>query len=133
VAGDMAECRDENGQPLPGVALVAMQQGVYFAETIKHQLKGAARKPFHYHDLGKMATIGRNRAISEYGRLRLAGRLGWWFWLLVHIYRLSGFRNRLSVLIQWAWSYWTFSRGARLIVDREWRAYGQENRIADHR
>jgi NADH dehydrogenase len=124
VAGDMAECRDENGQPLPGVALVAMQQGVYFAETIKHELKGETRKPFHYHDLGKMATIGRNRAISEYGRLRLAGRLGWWFWLLVHIYRLSGFRNRLSVLIQWAWSYWTFSRGARLIVDREWRAYG---------
>jgi NADH dehydrogenase len=131
VAGDMAESRDETGQPLPGVALVAMQQGVFFAETIKRELKGEGREPFHYHDMGKMATIGRNRAISEYGRLRLAGRLGWWFWLLVHIYRLSGFRNRLSVLIQWAWSYWTFSRGARLIVDREWRAYGEEKRIAD--
>jgi NADH dehydrogenase len=128
VAGDMADSRDAKGQPLPGVALVAMQQGIYFAETLKSELKGEARKPFHYHDLGKMATIGRNRAISEFGRLRLAGRPGWWFWLIVHIYRLSGFRNRLSVLIQWAWSYWTFSRGARLIVDREWRAYGREAR-----
>ncbi|HEU4604228.1 MAG TPA: NAD(P)/FAD-dependent oxidoreductase [Steroidobacteraceae bacterium] len=124
VAGDMANCRDEQGQPLPGIALVAMQQGIYFAETVKDELKGKARKPFHYHDLGKMATIGRNRAICEFGRLRLAGRFGWWFWLIVHIYRLSGFRNRLSVLVQWAWSYITFSRGARLIVDKEWRAYG---------
>ena len=131
VAGDMAESRDETGQPLPGVALVAMQQGIFFAETIKRELKGEGREPFHYRDFGQMATIGRNRAISEYGPLRLSGRLGWWFWLLVHIYRLSGFRNRLSVLIQWAWSYWTFSRGARLIVDKEWRAYGEEKRIAD--
>jgi NADH dehydrogenase len=124
VAGDMADCRDEHGQPLPGIALVAMQQGIYFAEMLKRDLKGKAREPFHYHDLGKMATIGRNRAICEFGKLRLTGRIGWWFWLIVHIYRLSGFRNRLSVLIQWAWSYLTFTRGARLIVDKEWRAYG---------
>jgi NADH dehydrogenase len=71
-----------------------------------------------------MATIGRARAIAEFGRLRLTGRFAWWFWLLVHIYRLSGFRNRLSVLIQWAWSYITFGRGARLIVGKEWRSYG---------
>ena len=70
-----------------------------------------------------MATIGRSRAIAEFGSLRLSGLFAWWFWLIVHIYRLSGFRNRLSVLIQWAWSYWTFSRGARLIVGKEWRSY----------
>lgn len=124
VAGDMSRVVDEEGQPLPGVALVAMQQGIYFAQTIKAELRGKPRKPFRYHDLGQMATIGRSRAISEFGRLRLTGLLAWWFWLLVHIYRLSGFRNRLSVLIHWAWSYWTFERGARLIVGKEWRAYG---------
>ena len=74
--------------------------------------------------MGSMATIGRSRAIVQFGRMRLAGWIAWWFWLLVHIYRLSGFRNRLSVLIQWAWSYLTFSRGARLIVGKEWQAYG---------
>jgi NADH:ubiquinone reductase (H+-translocating) len=124
VAGDMSRCVDEKGQPLPGVALVAMQEGIYFAEMVRAELRGKARKPFRYHDLGQMATIGRSRAISEYGRLRLTGLFAWWFWLIVHIYRLSGFRNRLSVLIQWAWSYWTFGRGARLIVGKEWRAYG---------
>ena len=123
VAGDMSRCVDEHGAPLPGVALVAMQQGIYFAETITAELRGKPRKPFRYRDLGQMATIGRSRAISEFGKLRLTGFLAWWFWLLVHIYRLSGFRNRLSVLIHWAWSYWTFGRGARLIVGKEWRAY----------
>lgn len=123
VAGDMSRRLDERGNPLPGVALVAMQQGIYFADTIKAELKGKPRKPFRYRDLGQMATIGRSRAISEFGRLRLTGLFAWWFWLIVHIYRLSGFRNRLTVLIHWAWSYWTFSRGARLIVGKEWRAY----------
>ena len=75
-----------------------------------------------------MATIGRSRAICEFGRLRLSGWFAWWFWLIVHIYRLSGFRNRLSVLIQWAWSYMTFTRGARLIVGKEWQAYGADTR-----
>ncbi len=124
VAGDMSRLVDEEGKQLPGVALVAMQEGIYFAETIKAQLKGKPRKPFRYHDLGQMATIGRSRAISEFGKLKLTGLFAWWFWLIVHIYRLSGFRNRLSVLIQWAWSYWTFGRGARLIVGKEWQAYG---------
>src|SRR5690606_20475877 len=123
VAGDMSRALDENGRPLPGVALVAMQQGIYVAQTIKADLRGKPRRPFRYHDLGQMATIGRSRAISEFGRLRLTGLIAWWFWLLVHIYRLSGFRNRLSVLIQWAWSYWTFGRGARLIVGKHWRSY----------
>ncbi len=126
VAGDMSRCLDEHGKPLPGVALVAMQQGIYFANTIRAELKGKPRKPFRYRDLGQMATIGRARAISEFGRLKLTGLPAWWFWLLVHIYRLSGFRNRFSVLFQWAWSYWTFSRGARLIVGKEWRAYTKQ-------
>jgi NADH:ubiquinone reductase (H+-translocating) len=128
VLGDMAHVQEPDGKPLPGVALPAMQEGIYAANVIKEEVKAGnarARKPFRYHDLGQMATIGRSRAISEFGRLRLGGRFAWWFWLIVHIYRLSGFRNRLSVLIQWAWSYWTFSRGARLIVDKEWQAYSR--------
>jgi len=79
--------------------------------------------PFHYRDWGHLATIGRSRALYESGSFRLSGYPAWWFWLLLHIYRLSGFRNRISVLVQWAWSYWTYSRGARLIVGREWRQF----------
>jgi NADH dehydrogenase len=139
VAGDMAQAKGDDDKPLPGVALVAMQQGIYFADVVRREASHhpdesrdsspaspSHRKPFRYVDLGSMATIGRSRAIAEFGRLRLAGWFAWWFWLIVHIYRLSGFRNRLSVLIQWAWSYLTFGRGARLIVGKEWRAYGQK-------
>jgi NADH dehydrogenase len=127
VLGDLSRCMDADGKPLPGVALVAMQQGIHAANMIRDELRGKARAPFRYHDLGQMATIGRSRAIAEFGSLRLSGLFAWWFWLLVHIYRLSGFRNRLSVVIQWAWSYWTFSRGARLIVGKEWRSYAPED------
>lgn len=127
VLGDMSRCVGADGQSLPGVALVAMQEGIYAADIVKQEVKGklASRPPFRYVDLGTMATIGRSRAIAEFGRLRLSGWFAWWFWLIVHIYRLSGFRNRLSVLIQWAWSYFTFGRGARLIVGKEWQAYSQ--------
>jgi NADH dehydrogenase len=131
VAGDLAHAKGEDGKPLPGVALVAMQQGLYFASVVERETKNKepqAREPFRYRDLGSMATIGRSRAIAEFGRLRLTGLIAWWFWLFVHIYRLSGFRNRLSVLIQWAWSYWTFGRGARLIVGKEWQSYGRETK-----
>jgi NADH dehydrogenase len=125
VVGDLARARHaETQRVLPGVATVAMQQGVYVARTILAEQAGRKRQPFRFVDLGQMATIGRSRAVCEIGRLRFAGRLAWWLWLLVHIYRLSGFRNRLSVLVQWAWSYFTFGRGARLIVPREWREYG---------
>jgi NADH dehydrogenase len=126
VLGDMARREEREGQPLPGVALVAMQEGIYAAKIVKQEVERGAiaeRAPFRYHDLGQMATIGRSRAIAEFGRLRLAGYFAWWFWLIVHIYRLSGFRNRLSVVVQWAWSYMTFGRGARLIVGKEWQAY----------
>ena len=73
-----------------------------------------------------MATIGRSRAITEFRGLKLTGFAAWWFWLLVHIYRLTGFRNRLSVVVHWAWSYMTFGRGARLIVGKEWQAYADQ-------
>jgi NADH:ubiquinone reductase (H+-translocating) len=123
VAGDLSNCRGAQGQPLPGVAAVAKQQGTYVAVTIRGELGGRSRVPFRYDDKGKMATIGRSRAVCELGKLRFSGWFAWWVWLLVHIYYLSGFRNRISVFIQWAWSYLTLERGARLIVDKEWRAY----------
>jgi NADH dehydrogenase len=128
VIGDLARREEREGQPLPGVAFVAMQEGIYAANVIKQEVQRGAvaeRAPFRYHDLGQLATIGRSRAIAELGRVRLTGYFAWWFWLLLHIYRLSGFRNRLSVLIQWAWSYMTFGRGARLIVGKEWQAYSE--------
>lgn len=123
VAGDLARCNGADGKPLPGVALVAMQEGIYVAKTIRNDLAGKARAPFEYFDMGQLATIGRSRAVCEIFGVRLTGFIAWWVWLLVHIYRLSGFRNRLMVLIQWAWSYLTFTRGARLIVGKDWRAY----------
>jgi NADH dehydrogenase len=126
VLGDMSSRVGANGRPLPGVALVAMQEGIYAANIIRKEVRSGApitRPAFEYVDLGQMATIGRSRAISEFRGLKLTGVPAWWFWLLVHIYRLSGFRNRLSVLIEWAWSYMTFGRGARLIVAKDWQSY----------
>jgi NADH dehydrogenase len=101
-----------------------MQGGTHAARMIIGDLHGKPRRPFRYRDLGQLATIGRARAIAEIGPVQLAGRLAWWVWLFVHIYGLVGFRNRLSVFIQWAWSFVTFGRGARLIVPRDWREYG---------
>jgi NADH dehydrogenase len=127
VVGDLAHALDaRTGRPLPGVATVAMQQGIYVAKTILAERAGRARAAFRFVDQGQMATIGRARAVSEFRRLRFAGLFAWWFWLLVHIYRLTGFRNRLSVMVQWGWSFLTFDRGARLIVPRTWREYGSE-------
>lgn len=124
VAGDQASLRTEE-QPagLPGVATVALQQGRYLGETIRRDLRGKPRVPFKYWDKGQMATIGRRRAILESGALHMSGILAWWAWLFVHIYYLSGFRNRIFVLLSWAWSYLTFARGARLIVSKDWRSY----------
>jgi NADH dehydrogenase len=128
VAGDLARCQDiKRDRLLPGVAAVAVQQGVYIGRTILNDLHGRARKPFRYFDKGQMATIGRSRAICEIGRMHFGGYFAWWLWLLVHIYSLTGFRNRLSVMLQWAWSYFTFGRGARLIVPREWRQYSSDD------
>lgn len=126
VAGDLAWAEDEQGQPYPGLAPVAMQQGRWIGNTIIAELEGRPRGRFHYRDKGQMATIGRRRAIVEKGRLHFGGFIAWWAWLLVHIYYLTGFRNRVIVLIQWAWSYLTFARGARLIIGKNWRMYGKQ-------
>ena len=126
VIGDMAHCANETGKPLPGTAPVAMQQGRYVARAILRDLKGEKRDPFHFVDKGQMATIGRSRAILDVGRLHLAGWLAWVLWLIIHIYYLTGFKNRVLVVAQWAWSYLTFGRGARLIVNREWRFGGRK-------
>ena len=116
VIGDLAALADGNGKPLPGVAPVAMQQGVAAGKNIVRLIKGEATQTFHYHDKGSMATIGRAAAVADFGKLRLSGFLAWLAWLFVHILFLIGFRNRLLVMIQWAWSYLTYERGARLIT-----------------
>ena len=123
VIGDQARVLGPDGAPLPGVAPVAMQQGRFVARTIAGDLAGRPRKPFIYADKGQMATIGRSRAVVEIGRLRFTGMLAWLLWIVVHIYYLTGFENRLLVVIQWAWSYLSFRRGARLIVGKRWRFY----------
>jgi NADH dehydrogenase len=121
VAGDQASCKDAAGKPLPGVAPVAMQQGQFIARTILGDLTGRPREPFVFRDKGQMATIGRSRAIVEVSRFTFAGFFAWIVWLVVHVYYLTGFRNRVFVVMSWAWSYLTFRRGARLIVQKEWR------------
>ncbi|MCG8404806.1 MAG: NAD(P)/FAD-dependent oxidoreductase [Phycisphaerales bacterium] len=121
VAGDQASFTQRTGKPLPGIAPVAMQQGRFVAATILRDLAGKPRQAFRFVDRGQMATIGRSRAIVEIGKLRFCGWFAWVTWLVVHIYFLVGFKNRLFVVLNWAWSYMTFRRGARLIVEREWQ------------
>jgi NADH dehydrogenase len=116
VIGDLAHVVGEDGRTLPGLAPVAMQQGRFVARAIFADLAGRPRGSFRYRDRGQMATIGRSRAIVQMRRLSFGGFLAWLTWLLVHIYFLVGFRNRLFVVISWAWSYLTYGRGARLIV-----------------
>jgi NADH:ubiquinone reductase (H+-translocating) len=116
VIGDLASLKDEQGNPLPGVAPVALQEGRAAAKNIAGDLKHAPRKNFHYVDKGSLATIGRAAAIAQFGKLHISGYFAWLAWLFVHIFFLIGFRNRLIVLIQWAWSYLTYERGARLIT-----------------
>jgi NADH dehydrogenase len=120
VAGDQALFL-QHGTALPGLAPVAMQQGRQAARNILHLARGEATEPFRYRDKGTMATIGRSRAVMQLGRLRFFGFPAWLAWLFVHIYYLIGFRNRVFVLAQWTWSYLTFSRGARLIVEKNWK------------
>lgn len=115
VAGDLAHV-EQDGKLVPGVAQPAMQEGVHAAANIVRRIRGDATTPFHYHDKGSMATIGRAAAIAEFSHLKLSGLPAWLAWLFVHILFLIGFRNRILVLVQWAWSYLTFQRGARLIT-----------------
>lgn len=116
VIGDLASAKDEHGKQLPGLAPVAIQQGRYVAEAIGRDLKNRPRKPFHYFDKGSLATIGRAAAVGQIGNWKVSGFPAWLAWLFVHLMYLVGFRNRLLVLIQWAWSYFTYDRSARLIT-----------------
>lgn len=116
VVGDLASMKMANGRPVPGVAPAAIQQGKYVAETIANDLKGRARKPFHYLDKGSLATIGRAAAVADFGKLHLSGFIAWLSWLFIHIFFLIGFRNRLIVMFDWAYSYFTMERYARLIT-----------------
>lgn len=118
IAGDQAHVLDTNGKPLPGLAPVASQQGRFLANLIKADLAERPRKEFRYYDKGIMATIGRNRAVVQTGKWKFTGRFAWITWLVVHIYFLTGFKNRFFVVLQWAWSYLTYRRGARLIVGK---------------
>lgn len=122
VLGDQAHFSTADGLGLPGLAPVAMQQGRHAALNIRRSLAGQARLPFRYHDKGTMATIGRKRAVAKVGRLEFGGFFAWAAWLFIHIYYLIGFKNRLFVFMQWFWAYMTFRRGARLILDKEWRS-----------
>jgi NADH dehydrogenase len=116
VIGDLAALKGKNGKMLPGVAPVAIQQGKAAARNIGHDLKHEPRVNFHYFDKGSLATIGRAAGIAQLGKIHISGYLAWLAWLFVHIFFLIGFRNRLLVMIQWAWSYFTYERGARLIT-----------------
>ena len=116
VIGDLANFSHDGGKPLPGVSPVAMQQGRHAARNILAMMNDEKPQRFRYWDKGSMATIGRNRAVADLHWFHLSGLPAWLAWLFVHIIFLVGFRNRLAVLIQWAWAYVTFNKGARLIT-----------------
>jgi len=118
VIGDASYVKNKNGKPLPGLAPVAKQEGNFVAEVIKKNIhNGKPPKKFYYKNRGYLATIGRADAIVDFGWFTLKGRIGWIFWSIIHIYFLISFRNRLMVFINWVWSYLTFGKGARLIID----------------
>ncbi|HYM86787.1 MAG TPA: NAD(P)/FAD-dependent oxidoreductase [Pseudoxanthomonas sp.] len=118
VAGDLASVQHD-GKPVPGVAPAAKQMGRHVANAIRARLQGKSVPHFAYKDYGNLATIGRMAAIVHFGRLKLSGVLAWWFWLAAHVFFLIGFRNRLVVLLNWAWAYWSYQRGARIILGRD--------------
>jgi NADH:ubiquinone reductase (H+-translocating) len=118
VIGDLATMQ-QDGQPVPGVAPAAMQMGRHAARNVLRALKGEERRPFRYVDKGSLATIGRKSGVALFGRFHISGFLAWLAWLLIHIFFLIGFRNRLVVMTDWAWSYFTHQRFARLILEVE--------------
>lgn len=115
VAGDLAHVNGPDG-PVPGVAPAAMQQGRHVARQIEADVEGSARSPFRYRNKGSLATIGRARAVADLPRLDFSGFFAWLAWLVIHIFYLIGFRNRVFVFLSWSWNYLTFRRGARLIT-----------------
>jgi NADH:ubiquinone reductase (H+-translocating) len=117
VVGDLATVM-QDGKPVPGVAPAAKQMGAYAARVILDRIEGKATKPFRYQDFGNLATIGRMAAVVDLRGVHFSGIIAWWFWLIAHVFFLIGFRNRIVVLIDWAWSYWTYKRHARIIFGR---------------
>jgi NADH:ubiquinone reductase (H+-translocating) len=116
VIGDLAAFTHQTGEPLPGVAPVAMQMARTAARNIRNSLEGRPREEFRYRDRGSMATIGRAAAVAQVGSIRIAGFAAWLAWLFIHLMYLAGFRNRVIVFLEWAWSYLSWQRGARLIT-----------------
>jgi NADH:ubiquinone reductase (H+-translocating) len=116
VIGDLASLKDANGKPVPGLGAAALQEGRTAAANILRDLRGEARLPFKYFDKGTMATIGRKRAVAQIGRWHLSGYFAWLMWLFVHVVLLVGFRNRLMVMREWLWAFFTRERSARLIT-----------------
>jgi NADH dehydrogenase len=127
VVGDLAHL-DIDGKPLPGLAQVAIQGGRRAAKNILASIEGKPRKDFHYFDKGQMATIGKRKAVVEMNKLKITGFIAWLAWLFVHLLFLVGFKNKLSVLSEWIWSYLFSKRGARLITQREWR-FGKDSSL----
>lgn len=115
--GDSVNFKDENGKTLPGVSSVAMQEGRYAASAIIKMINGKEPEPFRYKDKGSMATIGRKDAVADIRGLKFTGFIGWLMWLGLHLFYQVGFKNKISILITWMWSYITFGAGARLIQD----------------
>ena len=119
VIGDTS-CLIRNGKPLPGLAPVAMQQGRFVASVVDKRVKEkTAPRLFNYVDKGNLSTVGRSFAVVDFGKLRLSGLLAWLIWIVVHIYYLIGFRSRILTILEWAWAYFTFQRGARIITSEE--------------
>jgi NADH:ubiquinone reductase (H+-translocating) len=116
VIGDLASLAGPAGRPLPGVAQVAIQMGVHASRNIVRATEGQPLRAFTYRNLGDMATIGRKSAVADLPMIKLTGTIGWLTWLFVHILNLIGFRNRLVVMVQWAWSYFSYQRAIRLIT-----------------
>lgn len=119
VIGDLAHYAHQGGKPLPGVAPVAIQQGKYVAKLIRHRLKGETIPTFHYDDAGSLAVIGQNEAVVTLRSMKLSGAIAWFIWIFAHIYFLIEFDNKLIVMLQWGWNYFTRHRGARLITGEE--------------
>jgi NADH dehydrogenase len=119
VIGDLANFSHQTGKPLPGVAQVAIQQGHYAAKAIRAKLDGKSLAPFRYFDKGNLATIGRNKAVADFGFLRVSGFPAWFLWVFVHLMYLVEFENRLLVFVEWVYNYFTHNRGARLITKGE--------------
>ena len=116
VAGDIAHFKGKDGQPLPGVAPTAMQQGRYIARVIYKRMRGEPVQPFRYRDKGSLAVIGRASAVAQFPKLRFHGLVAWLLWLFIHLMYLVNFQNRLIVFIRWGFNYFTYNRGARLIT-----------------